>query len=189
MWNPYLPSPLPTVTLPPHGPQIHPLSCFGGDPPPTPALLSETASWHCGSHPHFCGSRSPSRRTSSWRICSSWRWGHGHGLCHHTLGSPSPSPPRTGSPRIGRPPKTPSPTSWLLAPGGRKNASSQSGVKKIKIHLRCLTLSLRQIGVKQGELGTKSAFFPHPLEKSRSDSDTLPLKKSYTWFCWRRKGE
>lgn len=39
-------------------------------------------------------------------------------------------------------------------------------------------MSLTEIGVKQGELGTKSASCPHRLEKSRSDSDTLPLKRA-----------
>lgn len=85
------------------------------DPPPMPAPLSATASWHCGSHPRFYGSRSPSRRTSSWWTCSSWRWGRGRGPCHHTLGSPSPSPPKRVSPRRCRALKTPSPTSLYLA--------------------------------------------------------------------------
>lgn len=40
-----------------------------------------------------------------------------------------------------------------------------------------LMLSLTRVGVKQGELGTKSASFPHRREKSRSDSLTLLLKK------------
>lgn len=177
---PYPPRPFPHV-----GHRCIHNSCFGGHPPPEPAPLSEAASWHCGSHPHFYGSRSPSHHTSSWWTCSSWRWGHARGLCHRTRGSPSPSPPRTGSPKIGRPPKTPSSTSWLSLSGGCRNASSRS-LNCLPVEKKTIgTLSLTNVGVKQGELGTKPVVFSHWLEKSGSDSQTLPLKQTYTWVCWR----